>query len=44
MFMLIPILLRRGMGFWPSLALGCALTVVLYLLTIWAAWAAGIRL
>jgi hypothetical protein len=31
MFVLIPVLLRRGMGFWPTLALGCALTVVLYL-------------
>ncbi len=44
MFVLIPILLRRGMGFWPALALGCALTVVLYLLTLWAARAAGIKL
>jgi hypothetical protein len=31
MFLLMPILLRHGMGFWPALALGCALTVVLYL-------------
>ncbi|MGL5012180.1 MAG: DUF3147 family protein [Paracoccaceae bacterium] len=44
MFLLIPALLRRGIGFWPALALGCALTVALYLLTIWAARAAGIRL
>lgn len=32
MFVLIPVLLRAGLGFWPSLALGCALTFGLYLL------------
>ncbi|WP_338240774.1 DUF3147 family protein [Aurantiacibacter hainanensis] len=31
MFLLVPLLLRQGMGFWPALALGCALTAVLYL-------------
>ena len=31
MFLLIPALLRRGVGFWPALAAGCALTVGLYL-------------
>jgi hypothetical protein len=30
MFLLIPFMLRQGIGFWPSLAAGCALTVVLY--------------
>ena len=30
MFVLIPLLLKRGLGFWPSLAAGCALTVLLY--------------
>ena len=30
MFLLIPVLLRQGMSFWLSLAIGCALTVVLY--------------
>ena len=33
MFLLIPAMLRRGVDFWPALALGCALTVALYLLT-----------
>lgn len=33
MFLLIPLLLRRGVDFWPSLMLGCALTVALYLIT-----------
>lgn len=32
MFLLIPALLRHGYGFWTALALGCALTVGLYLL------------
>ena len=31
MFLLIPVLLRAGAGFWTALALGCALTVLLYL-------------
>ncbi len=30
MFLLIPALLRGGMGFWPALALGCVLTIALY--------------
>jgi hypothetical protein len=31
MFLLIPVLLRHGIGFWPSLGLGCLMTVCLYL-------------
>ena len=31
MFLVIPALLRSGLGFWPSLGLGCVLTVLLYL-------------
>lgn len=30
MFLLIPFLMRRGVTFWPSLAAGCLLTMVLY--------------
>ncbi|MEG8041186.1 DUF3147 family protein [Sphingomonas sp. LR60] len=30
MFLLIPALLRHGVGFWPALVTGCALTVALY--------------
>ena len=30
MFLLIPALLRHGIGFWPALAIGCGLTVILY--------------
>lgn len=36
MFLLIPALLKRGIGFWPSLVAGCVLTVLLYGLTTWA--------
>ena len=31
MFLLIPVLLRNGVNFWISLAIGCVLTLVLYL-------------
>ena len=30
MFLAIPVMLRGGMNFWLALALGCALTVLLY--------------
>jgi hypothetical protein len=30
MFLVIPALLRRGVPFWPALAVGCVLTIVLY--------------
>lgn len=44
MFLLIPALLRRGLGFWSALAAGCLLTVVLYLAMTWAAPRLGLRL
>jgi hypothetical protein len=44
MFVLIPVLLCRGAGFWPALALGCALTVVLYLLVVLVARRLGVTL
>jgi protein-S-isoprenylcysteine O-methyltransferase Ste14 len=44
MFVLIPVLLRRGVGFWPALAMGCVLTVVLYLAMIWGLRQMGVRL
>lgn len=34
MFLALPMLLRAGFGFWPSLGAACALTVALYLLTV----------
>jgi hypothetical protein len=44
MFLVIPILLKRGLGFWPSLIAGCVLTMVLYGLMTWTAPRIGIRL
>lgn len=44
MFLLMPALLNRGVGFWPSLALGCILTVALYLAMIWLGPKFGLRL
>ena len=44
MFLLIPALLRRGVGFWPALLAGCALTVVLYGVTVAVAARVGVRL
>ena len=31
MFLIIPVMLRNGAGFWPSLLSGCVVTAVLYL-------------
>ena len=44
MFLVIPMLLKRGLGFWPALSLGCVLTVGLYLLTVMLAHRIGIRI
>src|SRR5690348_12959782 len=44
MFLLMPWMLRNGIGFWVSLALGCALTIVLYVLMTWAGPKFGLRL
>ena len=44
MFLLIPLLLRQGFGFWPSLIAGCTLTVALYSVMIWAGPRFGLRL
>lgn len=44
MFLLMPVLLRHGVSFWPSLMAGCALTIVLYTMTVLVAAKFGIRL
>jgi hypothetical protein len=36
MFLVLPAMLRGGIGFWLSLAACCVLTVVLYFMTAWA--------
>ena len=35
MFLVVPALLRHGAPFWAAMAISCALTVALYLFTIW---------
>lgn len=35
LFLVLPMLLRHGVGFWLAMAVGCVLTVALYLLTVW---------
>jgi hypothetical protein len=44
MFLLLPALLRSGVGFWAALAAGCVLTVTLYLLMLWIGPKFGLRL
>ena len=44
MFLLMPVLLRQGYGFWTALLAGCALTVALYLLMVQFGPRIGIRL
>jgi hypothetical protein len=44
MFLLIPALLRRGVGFLPALGAGCLLTVCLYLLLAAAGPRFGLKL
>lgn len=44
MFLVIPLLLNRGVAFWPALGLGCALTVGLYLAMVWTLSRFGIVL
>jgi hypothetical protein len=44
MFLLMPLLLRQGVGFWAALVIGCALTIALYLLMTWAGPKFGLRL
>lgn len=44
MFLLIPAMLRQGVGFWTALAIGCALTILLYLGMTWLGPRIGLRL
>jgi hypothetical protein len=44
MFLLIPLMLRRGVGFWQALAAGCAVTIGLYLLMTWVGPRFGLKL
>ena len=44
MFLMIPAMLRHGVGFWAALAAGCVLTVALYGLMLWAGPRIGLRM
>lgn len=44
MFLLIPWLLRHGLGFWLALLAGCLLTIALYSLMVWLGPRFGLRL
>ncbi|WP_149586653.1 DUF3147 family protein [Tabrizicola flagellatus] len=37
MFLILPWLMRQGLGFWLALGIGCAVTVGLYFLLLWLA-------
>ncbi|MEE1876756.1 DUF3147 family protein [Altererythrobacter litoralis] len=43
MFLLIPMMLRQGFSFWVALAVGCVLTLVLYLAMVQFGPRIGIR-
>ena len=44
LFLLIPALIKAGVGFWPTMAAGVALTLALYAAMFWAAPKLGIAL
>ena len=44
MFLVLPAMLRAGVGFWPSLGVNCALTIILYFMTAWSVAKFGINL
>ena len=44
MFLVLPALLRNGMGFWPALGLACLITLALYAATVWTLGRFGISL
>jgi hypothetical protein len=44
MFLLIPFLLRQGVGFWQALLAGCCLTIALYAAMTWIAPRFGLQL
>ena len=44
MFLLVPLLLRKGVHFWPALGCGCLLTIALYLAMTWGGPRLGLRL
>ena len=44
MFLVLPAMLRAGVGFWISMGVGCVLTIALYFATAWGLQKFGINL
>ena len=44
LFLVLPVMLRAGVGFSPSMGASCALTIVLYFITAWSLAKFGIDL
>jgi hypothetical protein len=44
MFLVIPLMLKRGVPFWTTLAAGCLLTITLYAMMVWLGPKFGLRL
>ena len=44
MFLVLPAMLRAGVGFWSSIGASCALTVVLYFIAAWSLAKFGVNL
>jgi len=44
MFLMIPMLMQRGVPFWPALGVGCLLTILLYFGMVWLGERFGLRL
>ena len=44
MFLLTPLMLKRGVPFWPTLAAGCVLTMALYATMVWLGPRFGLKL
>lgn len=44
MFLVIPAMMKRGVAFWPSLAVGVVITAGLYSMVVWIAPKFGVQL
>ncbi|MCO5100105.1 MAG: DUF3147 family protein [Burkholderiaceae bacterium] len=44
LFLILPALLKNGVGFWPAFAASCAVTVGLYFGLVWVLGRVGVRL
>lgn len=43
MFLVLPVMLRHGLGFWACMFVSCGLTVALYFVTFWLLHKLGVR-